>query len=381
MSDAHSDSHPAAGALLTPSVSPRDGGKEGGDDARREPARGVSWRHPAVIIALVAVVLLGWQWVETRSRLSGLYDELARRLSEGDSVAKESRGMARQSQESVDALHAKLGALESKLDEAQGQQAALESMYQEVTRTRDERVLAEVEHAINIALQQLQLGGNVPGALIALQSADAQLARADRPQFLALRKALARDIDRLKLVQVPDLSGIALKLENVVSAVDALPLAFEGKPHASVHAAEQPPTPQGVLGGLAADVWRELKGLVRVERLDRPDPVLLAPDNAFFLRENLKLRLLNARLALLQRDVRTFTDDLRQAHAWIEQHFDQQAKSVQNSLATLKQLSGSGISLDLPVLNETVAALAATRVGPERAAERTAVKPPSKAKP
>ena len=188
------------------------------------------WRHPALIVALLAVILLGWQWLETRSRLSSLHEELARRLQEGDSVAKESRGMARQSQESVEALHGKIGALEAKLDEAQGQQVALESMYQEVTRTRDERVLAEVEHAINIALQQLQLAGNVPGALIALQSADAQLARADRPQFLVLRKALAHDIDRLKAVSVPDLSGMALKMESVVSVVDTLPLVFEERP-------------------------------------------------------------------------------------------------------------------------------------------------------
>ena len=346
----------------------------------RERARSAFWRHPAVIVALVALALLGWQWVETRSRLSGLYEELARRLSEGDSVAKESRGMARQSQESVEALHAKLGVLESKLDEAQGQQAALESMYQEVTRTRDERVLAEVEHAINIAVQQLQLGGNVPGALIALQSADAQLARADRPQFLPLRKALARDIDRLKAVAVPDLSGMALKLENVVSVVDALPLAFEEKPRAAAPAAEQAATPQGAIGGLAGEVWRELKGLVRVERLDRPDPALLAPENAFFLRENLKLRLLNARLALLQRDARTFADDLRQAHGWIERHFDQRAKAVLNALATLRQMSGSGITLDLPAINETISALAATRVGPERAVVRGDVQPASKAK-
>lgn len=372
MSDAQAEDPTPAAALPAPAAPPR------------QASRGAGWRHPAVILALLALALLGWQWVETRSRLTSLYDDLARRLSEGDNVAKESRGMARQSQESVEALHAKLGALESKLGEAQGQQAALESMYQEVTRTRDERVLAEVEHAINIAVQQLQLGGNVPGALIALQSADAQLARADRPQFLALRKALARDIDRLKLVQVPDLSGMALKLENVVGAVDALPLLFEEKPRPPAPVAAQATTP-GAVGGLVADVWRELKGLVRIERLDRPDPALLAPENAFFLRENLKLRLLNARLALLQRDVRTFGDDIRQAHGWIERHFDQRAKAVQNSLATLKQLSGSGISLDLPALNETVAALAATRVGPERvverAVERAPVKSAAKAKP
>ncbi|MBK7662037.1 MAG: uroporphyrinogen-III C-methyltransferase [Sterolibacteriaceae bacterium] len=369
MSDTQSEDHSSAGALLVPASPPR------------ERARGAGWRHPAVIVAVIALALLGWQWLETRSRLSGLYEELAHRLAEGDSVAKESRGIARQSQESVEALHAKLGALESRLDQSQGQQAALESMYEEVTRTRDERVLAEVDHAINIAAQQLQLGGNVPGALIALQSADAQLARTDRPQFLPLRKALARDIDRLKAVAVPDLSGMALKLENVISVVDALPLAFEEKPRATAPAIEPPATPQATIGGLAGDVWRELKGLVRVARLDRPDPALLAPENAFFLRENLKLRLLNARLALLQRDALTFADDVQQAHGWIERHFDQRAKAVQNSLATLRQLSGSGITLDLPALSETTSALAATRVGPERTSERSAIKPATKAKP
>ena len=359
MSGDTSESQPQAESLPALTAPPR---------AR---AHGAAWRHPALVVALVAVALLGWQWLETRSRLADLHAELAQRLSEGDSVAKESRGMARQSQESVEALHAKLGALEAKLDEAQGQQAALESMYQEVTRTRDERVLAEVEHAINIALQQLQLAGNVSGALISLQSADAQLARADRPQFLVLRKALAHDIDRLRAVSVPDLSGMALKLENVVGAVDALPLMFEEKPSgAASGAARQETGARGLLGSLLGDLWTELKSLVRIERLDRPDPSLLSPSNAFFLRENLKLRLLNARLALLQRDARTFGDDLRMAQAWIERHYDTRTKATQNVAATLKQLSGSAITLDLPVLNETVAALSATRVGPQQAAER-----------
>ena len=55
-----------------------------------------------------------------------------------------------------------------------------------------------------VASQQLQLAGNVPSALTALQLADAKLQRLDRPQFVPLRRALSRDMDRLKAVPYVD---------------------------------------------------------------------------------------------------------------------------------------------------------------------------------
>jgi uroporphyrin-3 C-methyltransferase len=62
-------------------------------------------------------------------------------------------------------------------------------MYQELSSTRDERVLAEVEQAVVIAMQQLQFAGNVEAALLRLQGADARLARSAQPQFLPVRSA------------------------------------------------------------------------------------------------------------------------------------------------------------------------------------------------
>lgn len=157
-----------------------------------------AWRRPSVIIAAVALALLGWQWVETRSRLADLQEDLARRLTDGDTAAKEARALARQAQENLQDLQGKVGALDAKLSESQGQQVALEAMYQEFSRSRDDRVLAEVEQAVAIAAQQLQLAGNVHAALFALQAADARLGSVDRPQWLPLRKAIAADLDTLK---------------------------------------------------------------------------------------------------------------------------------------------------------------------------------------
>jgi uroporphyrin-3 C-methyltransferase len=330
-------------------------------------------RQPAVWVAVVALALLAWQAIETRGRISELQQEVARRLAAGDAAAGEARIVAKQNQEALAALQAKAGVLEAKLAESQSQQAALDAMVQELTRNRDERLLAEVEQALNTAAQQLQLAGNVEVALIALQGADVRLGGAGRAQFLPLRKVIAQDIERLKALPLADVPGIALRIEGIVRAVDAMPLAFEAKPRVEPAGGTfVPAATAGYWETLLGELWRELKSLIRVERLDRPNPALLSPTHAFFLRENLKLRLVNARLALLQRDGKSFRQDVQQAQAWVEQYFDTRAKPVQAALATLKQLAAADVSVALPSLQESLTTLRNFKI----AREGAAVNPP-----
>ncbi len=334
---------PPASAVSAPTASPRP-----------------PWRQPAAI-AVAVLGIVAWQWWETRSRIADMQVELSRRLAEGGVAAAESRTLARQNHEAVLALQAKVGALEARLAEAQGQQLALESMYQELSRSRDERLLSEVEQLVSVAAQQLQLAGNVEAALIALSGADARLARAAQPQLLGLRKLINRDMDRLKAQPNADVPGIALRLEGVVAAVDAMPLAFEQRPRAEP--AVRPttkPTEAGYWKGLAEDFWQEMRQLVRIERIDEAnhrDPALLSPNQSFFLRENLRLRLLNARLSLLTRDGRSYREDIRQARDWLDRFFDTRAKPVQAAQLTLRALAAVDVALEPPSLNETLAAL------------------------
>ena len=141
-----------------------------------------AWRRPTLRVLALAIVVAVAQWVDTRMQVARLQQGLARGLGEGDSVAKEGRALARQGQEALATVQAKLGVLEGKLAETQSQAVALEAMYQELSSTRDERVLAEVEQAVVIAMQQLQFAGNVEAALIALQGAESRLAPAAPPQ-------------------------------------------------------------------------------------------------------------------------------------------------------------------------------------------------------
>jgi uroporphyrin-3 C-methyltransferase len=327
-----------------------------------------AWRSPTLRVIAIALLVVIAQWVDTRMQVSGLQQELAKRLADGDSMAKEGRALARQSQDSVASLQAKVGVLEARLAETQSQAVALEAMYQELSSTRDERVLAEVEQAVTIAMQQLQFAGNVEAALSALQGADARLARSAQPQFLPVRRLIARDIERLKATPGANISGLSLKIESVVAAVDGLPLAYEQRPRvdAAKPAAPAKPASTEYWRELGADLWRELRQLVRIERIDQGDPALLSPNQSFFLRENLKLRLLNARLALLQREGKTFREEIRQSREQLERYFDARAKPVQAAQSTLATLATTDVAFDLPGLAETLTALRNLKFARER---------------
>lgn len=329
-----------------------------------------AWFSPWLIVALLALALAGWQWVETRLRLADTQQELARRLSESDALARESRTLAKQAQEQLAVLQEKYGELEAKFAESKSQQATLESLYQDLARGRDEWALAEVEQGVTLAAQQLQLAANVQGAVLALQSAEARLAGSSRPQFIGLRKVLARDLDRLRALPQLDLPGMNVQLESVISAVDTLPLAVDVRPRDERKPAVAPVAASAASPAfwqqLAGEFWGELRGLVRIQRFDRDEPALLAPQQVFFLRENLKLRLLNARLALLAHDQWTFRNELAQARVWVDRYFDGRDKTVQAAQRSLKQLSAAEINIDLPNLNESLSAIKSFKLGKDR---------------
>ena len=339
------------------------------------PARRVPWYRasatPWLMVALIAFGLAGWQWLETRVRLADTQHELARRLAESDAVAKESRALAKLAQEQLAVLQGRFGELEGRVAESRSQQATLEALYQDLARSREEWALAEVEQSVTLAAQQLQLAANVQGAVLALQTADARLAGSVRPQFIGLRKVLAHDLDRLRALPLVDLPGMNVHLESVISVIDRLPLAVDGRPREP--GAPPPPPPAAHSAGsvafwqqLAADFWGELRALIRIQRFDRVEPALLAPQQLFFLRENLKLRLLNARLALLAHDQWTFRNELTQSRLWVERYFDGRDTLVQAAQETLKQLSATEINIELPNLNQSLSAIKNFKLGRER---------------
>jgi len=321
----------------------------------------------AALIALLALSVAAWQWHESRAGLSTLRQEVARKLADADLQSKEGRLVSEQAREAVAEAQVKLGVLETRLAESQSQQVALEALYQELSRNRDDWAYAEVEQSLFIASQQLQLAGSVKSALIALQTADARLQRLNRPQLTALRKSINRDIERLKAAPHVDMVAISARLDTVVSQLDRLPLAMDSRPAQAAPAASGA-SEAGWWTRFWREAWMELKQLVRVQQMDRPDVPLLAPGQSYFLRENLRLRLLGARLALLARDGASYKADLKAARDWLERYYDTANSSVAHTLGVLRGLQETEVSIEAPDISATLEAMRTVRISRERGA-------------
>jgi uroporphyrin-3 C-methyltransferase/uroporphyrinogen III methyltransferase/synthase len=338
-----------------------------------------------VIYAGLAVLalLLAAQWWASHREVSALRKEVAQRLQSSDSATAETRVLVKSMQEGMKELQGKAIILESKQHEAQSQQLALEQLYQDLSKNRDEWALAEIEQVLSTASQQLQLAGNVQGALIALQNADTRLAHSDKPQFLMIRRAVAKDIDRLKALPSVDMTGLALRLDAIVAQVDSMPLLSGEKPVVPEPAPKNGRSGQNALHGgakndaatkpgvaadwlaavgekwniLSREMWNEVRQLVQIRNVETPEALLVTPTEAYYLRENLKLRLLNARLALLSRNEATFRSDLAAAHDTIARYFDTRARQTQVAQTQLKQMQASNLSIEMPTLAESLTAV------------------------
>ena len=355
------------------------------------PPRFVAWWSREKIIIAVLALLFAVNWWDTRRLVTNLSQEVALRLQAESASLQQQGQLAREAQARVADAVAKLAAVEAKLNESQSQQAALEALYQDLSRNRDDWALTEIEQTLGIASQQLQLAGNVRGALVALQNADARLGRADKAQFIGVRRALQKDIERLKNLPFIDTSGLAIRLDAVIGGADTLPLLFDERtPPSAPRATALPPaaTPAAAtLPGAEAkdgrttgdgnaskdgkdrkaepsawarvrdDAWEQFRQLIRIRDIGDADPVLLNPSQAFFVRENLKLKLLNARIALLQRNEALFKSDVDTAVVWLNRYVDVRSKNGAAALTTLRSLSSSAISIELPTLADSINAV------------------------
>jgi uroporphyrin-3 C-methyltransferase len=334
----------------------------------------------AAVLAVLSVVSLSLVW-STQQRVKMLEQELVRRQQTSQDQATEARLLARQAHDTAAEVAAKLGLLEARVAESALQRTQVEELIQSLSRSRDENVLADVEAALRVAQQQSAITGSAEPLVAVLKQADERLARYNQPRLERVRRAVAHDLDRVRSVSVADVPSLSIKLDEAVRLVDELPMLVNPDRKSGATAAREAASAAALKAGAAQpssgwlrvvdeawqrfgrEAWAEIRSLVRVTRIDQPEAMLIAPDQAYFLRENLKLRLLNARLALLSRQFDQAQGDLAQAQAALERYFDRNSRRVTNTVELLRQVGSQARQVTLPRPDETLAALAAASAG------------------
>ena len=329
------------------------------------------WRrwmpHASLVMAVIAV-LMSWQlW----QKVSTMQEMLARQSADAGQLSMQANSLAKNAQELTQETAARVALLDARLSEVALQRSQLEDLMQSLSRSRDENLVVDIESALGLAQQQAELTGSIQPMLAALQSAQKRLSKVPQPRLTPVLRAIQRDIDILQSASLTDLPNVLIRLDELVVLVETLPMVNAvGPSRKGALSTDQRPQPtwsqmwaNNDLSGVGQRIWQEITGLVRVSRIEVPESVLLTPEQSFFARENLKLRLLNARLGLLARQTITARNDLATAERDMNQFFDLSNRPGQTAKTLLRQVQGQIRLTNLPRLDGTMAALATASAG------------------
>jgi len=359
------------------------------------PANWVRW---AVLILSVATAGSAWMAWSSQKKVQSLEQELVRRQQDSQGQATEARVLARQAQEASREATARTTLLETRIAEVALQRSQVEDLIKTLSLSRDENLVADIEAGLRVASQQATLTGSAEPLITAMQSADDRLTRARQPRLDNIRRALAKDLDRVRATRVADTASLTIRLDEAARLVDEVPLlnqpevvmapepkadaapkanvstkpagknkALTNQAAASDAAATDGPTWGSHMldwtKGAAQTFWNETRGLIRLTRINRPEGMLISPDQGFFLRENIKLRLLNARLALLSRQNAVALADLQSIQATVPRYFDLQSRKTQLLQSMLTDVAAQSQQTTVPRPDDTLAALSAVSGG------------------
>lgn len=335
----------------------------GPDTAAAAPRRLAAIARLAIGLSLVcsvaSLVLAGWMWQQQRT----LQQQLAQQVADMALHNRDAGLMARQAMEQSRDGNAKVALLETRVAEWNAQRTQIDTVLQNLARAKDDGLLADVDAALQLGRQQSMLTGSTQPMLAALTGAEKRLAAAQQPSLVALHAAVTRDIDDIKRASVTDVPVQIGRIDNVLRQLDTLPLRSSVVPAVATAAKAQEPASAPVAG------WRDwlarlvqgMRDLVQVRTLEHPDAALLPPEQGRLLREHLRMRLLNARMALLARQIDISRHDLEDVRTQLGKYFDSDSALVQSARSTLEDVARNIHSAELPAMTATLQALSAAR--------------------
>jgi len=398
---------PAASAAATPGPS-----TTASPAPKKTPAapRSRSALLPAfIIVLLLALSLAGALWYQQQS-FKQTRDDLMGQVQTSSSAANQAAEQAQQALSRVQEQSRQIGALEATLRDSVNHLDSLEQAFQTLTDRGSDLVLVnDVDHLVTIAQQQLQLSGNVANAIISLETAQAQLARANRPGLASLQQAINGDLDRLRAASTVDVALMSAQLEELSALVSEAPLmvpddaapepvlespAAGGPPRIATQSGSSAPdadAPWWKQGFQTAEDWsrkaweairQDLGQFITVRRADDPTALLMSPDQATRFRDNLRLRVMTAQLALMMRQSGVWESETAALVKALESRFDPKSAQTRHALKLARQMADTSIATKLPTVTNSLQAIESLReASAKQAGGEAAEAPPEPAPP
>ncbi len=360
---------------------------------------------PAFIILLLIAAALGaalwYQQQQFRNSTQGLTAQ----VQSGASTANQASEQAQQALSQLQEQARQIASLEKTIGESRDHLESLEQAFRTLTDSGSDLVLInDVDHLLTIAQQQLQLSGNVANAVISLETAQAQLARANRPGLASLLQTINGDLDRLRSASTIDIALLSTQLEELSVLVgeapllvpdDAAPAPVVAPPAASDSTPQSNPSVDsnlpwwkqalGTVENWSNTAWsavrKDLGEFVTVRRVDDPTALLMSPDQATRFRENLRLRIMTAQLALMMRQPKVWESETDMLVKSIESRYDQASEDSRHALKLARHMADTTIDVKLPSVTNSLQAVQALREASAESARHSAVSTPEIATP
>jgi uroporphyrin-3 C-methyltransferase len=371
-------------AQAAPSAAKSPGGAKSAESAGRKPRKGSGLLKAFILLLVVAAALAAALWTQYRESqiadkaFAGQIDQINRDLAQARQTGAQALALA-QSQ------NGQVADLENRIREVQTQNSALQQAWQSFSSGgSDEMLLNDVERSVDLANQQLRLAGDVSNAIVALETAQSRLAQANRPSLASLQQSINGDLDRLRAVSTVDVPTQIARVERLMDLVGRAPMLVPGA--AAAQAAPEVAAPaspaEQAAASLPADAswwmrWRaematwparaasvmvrEFGDLIRVQRVAKPDAILLSPEQTGMVRATLRQRLMTAQLALMMRQQPVWKTELDNVQDTLAHYYDTRTPDVMSALDLAHQLDQTEISVRLPDISDSLNALAALR--------------------
>lgn len=318
------------------------------------------WLAALTLIAMLFAILISYNTFS----LSKEKEKRKAAMAQFEAVGLSAREIGSQ----ISTLQKNLQDVTQNLQEMRDKQLSWEQSLGNPSLAQRDILLADIEQSVDLIAQQLKLTGNIRSAMAALQHIYGRVTRLTEPHFTNIRRSLEKDLAQLKPLANNDLAGAALKLDQVIAAIDTLPLLSSQRaplasPITTPSESDKALLPR--LLGFGKIIWENFKEsgqrLLQIRRIDDPDALLITPEQTWLLREHIKLRLLNARMALLAGNQTTLRNDFTKVHQLLIRYFDSQSTITKATQALLNQAQQESTVLALPTLEASILAIRQAR--------------------